>query len=509
MLLVLLAIAWIIGIVATSALNLGADLPGAAALIGLLVGLGGWRVRPLRLLGLALLCAGLGGLRYHTAQIPVTPRSVQHLLDAGDITLQGSVAADPRRMDDGQQVILQVTAAQVGATPQPVEGLVLLNLPPYPQYRYGQRLLVMGSLRQPRAAARPGQFDYRAYLARKGIFVLMKEPLVRALPGTDGLPALRALLDARDYCKAILLRQLPEPQAAIAIGILLGLQSSVPDEMQQAFSATGVSHILVVSGWNFTIVAAILGGLATRLRLGRGATFWVSLAVMWVYALFVGASAGVLRAAVMASLLLLANATERRSEPWTLLFAACWGLSLHDPHALWDLGFQLSVMATASLFAFGKPVEQWLQRFPPLRWPALGPVNEALTATLAAQILALPIILYAFGNLSIIAPLANVLIVPVVPYAMLLGTLALVSGLVWPPLGQWVALGVWLPLTWIAEGSRLLARAPWAAVQLPPFPLWLLLAYYAIVIGWSLWRQWAAEGADEPEGGEATSSASP
>jgi competence protein ComEC len=348
----------------------------------------------------------------------------------------------------------------------------------------------MGELQEPRAAERPGEFDYRAYLARKGIFVLMREPLAHMQPGETGNPALRALLAFRDRCKALLLRELPEPQASIAVGVLLGLQSSIPDDTYNTFSVTGTSHILVVSGWNFTIVATVVAGLTSRARLGRGMTFWLSMLVLWSYAFFVGPTGTVLRAAVMASLVVVARSTDRPTEPWTLLFAACWALTLYDPNTLWDLGFQLSALATASLFAFGKPVEASLKCCPPLRWLVLDWATEALTATLAAQILALPIILYQFGNLSLIAPLANILLVPVVPYTMLLGTVALVGGLIWLPFGQWLALVVYLPLGWLTEGARQLSQVPWAAIQLPPFPLWLLLGYYVVVVGGWLWARW-------------------
>jgi competence protein ComEC len=219
---------------------------------------------------------------------------------------------------------------------------------------------------------------------------------------------------------------------------------------------------------------------------------------MWVYALFTGASAAVLRAAAMASLAAVARAAERGSEPWRLLFGACWLITLADPHTLWDLGFQLSALATGSLFAYGKPVEAWLRRRRPFHWPAMAPVTEALTATLAAQVLTLPLILYQFGNLSLVAPLANVLIVPVVPYSMLLGTVALVGGLLWRPLGQWLALGAWLPLTWMAEGARMLAEPRWAAVQVPVFPLWGLLAFYAVVA--ALWLRRAGGAGSSPPG---------
>ncbi len=134
----------------------------------------------------------------------------------------------------------------------------------------------------------------------------------------------------------------------------------------------------------------------------------------------------------------------------------------------------------------------------PLRFGWLDWAREALTATLAAQILALPLILYNFGNLSIVAPLANVILPPMVPYAMLFGAICLVGGLIWLPLGQWLATHG-LPVPGLAHrGRALFANMPYAAVQLPPFPLWLLLGYYAIVVGGWLWNQKEGEG-QEPQ----------
>lgn len=486
--LIYLAVAWMLGIVAAHALSLPQPWLWALAAVALAATLAARAAPRPRLAALCLLCAALGALRYAGALPAVGPGTVGDLAGRGELALVGGVAAEPRRSDDGQRVVLRVEAAYIAGESRAVEGLALVVLPPFPAYRYGDRLAVTGELERPRGAERPGEFDYRAYLAHRGIFALMREPArVRPLPGADGAAPLAALLRFREHCRAVLLRSLPEPQAALAVGILLGIQSSIPDEVYRAFSTTGTSHILVVSGWNFTIVAGMIGALAARLRLGRRQTFVMALAVMWTYAVLTGASAAVLRAAAMASLAAVARASERGSEPWRLLLAACWLITLADPHTLWDLGFQLSALATASLFAFARPVEGWLGRRRPFRWPAMAPFTEALTATLAAQVLTLPLILYQFGNLSIIAPLANVLIVPVVPYAMALGAVALLGGLLWLPLGQWLALGAWLPLSWMAEGVRLLATPAWAAVQVPPFPLWALLASYA-AIGLLWWQ---------------------
>jgi competence protein ComEC len=502
--LIALAIAWMVGVVVADLVGIQASWTLPLTGIGIVLAFVGlllhWRWRPntqpmvginpraiVVHLPLCLAIALFAAARLCAVQIPETPQGIWKLADHGEITVSGWITTDPKRTEGGQQLIVQAESAQVGKHTQVAEGLVIVTIPSYPERRYGDRIVLTGKLLIPRGPDRPGSFDYRAYLRRKGILVMLRDPLLRVAPGVVGIAPLRALLAFRDHCKDILIRQLPEPQASIAIGVLLGLQSSIPDDVYATFSVTGTSHILVVSGWNFTIVATMLAGLTTRLRFGKGITLGISLAVLWTYALFVGATGTVLRAAVMSSLAVIARATNRQGEAWTLLMAACWGLSVYDPYVLWDLGFQLSALATASLFAYGKPVEGLLARIPILNHEWLAWANEALTATLAAQILALPIILYNFGNLSIIAPLANILLVPVVPYIMLLVTLALVCGLIWQPFGQIAALASWGPLTWLTEGARLLAQAPGASAQLPPFPLWMLLLYYAIVVGGWWW----------------------
>nr|WP_044200409.1 ComEC/Rec2 family competence protein [Oscillochloris trichoides] len=471
--LIRLAIAWMIGIVAGASFNLAPGWYWAAGVVGLVGVTQRW--------GVLLLVCALGALRYGASIAPVGPSDVALLAEQGEVRLVGQVNADPTRNEEGQKIILRVEAVQHAGQRRSSTGLVLMTVPPFPAYQYGERLLVTGKLRRPRSASLPGEFDYRAYLAHRGIHVLLPNPTgIERLTAAQSGP-LHWIYTAREHCRATLLRLVPEPQAGLAIGILLGIQAGIPDAVADAFSITGTSHILVVSGWNFTLVATLLAGLSQRMRIGRWPAFWLTLAIMWVYAIFTGGSAAVLRAATMASLMILARASERQSEPWHLLLAACWLISAADPHSLWDMGFQLSALATASLFAFGRPVETWLKARPPFAWAWMAPFTEALTATLAAQVLTLPLILYAFGNLSIIAPLANILIVPVIPYAMLFGTLALLGGVIWLPLGQLLGGLLWLPLTWIATGVHLLAQPRWAAVAIPAFPLWILLGYYGLV----------------------------
>ena len=492
MTLIILAIAWMVGVFLADALHLplwhliaGSVGCGVAAIV--------LRQRPLiRMVFLVLCVATAGGARLAAAEIPILPHSIRLLNDGAEVQIRGRIIEDPRRLADGQRVVFAAESVRSGGRWKPAEGLVLVTLPRYPERFYGDMLELTGVLTTPRAATRPGDFDYRVYLARRGIFSLMKPERSRLIAANQGNPVMATLLRFRDRARQTLLRELPEPQAALAVGILLGLQSSIPDDVLDHFSATGTSHILVISGWNITIISAALYSLADGMKLARRKAFWTILITIWVYTLFVGATPTVIRAAVMGSVVVLGQRLERPAHAWTTLFAACWAMTLWNPQTLWDMGFQLSALATASLFAYGKGTEALLMQTPlRVRW--LDWAREALTATLAAQILALPLILYAFGNLSLIAPIANVVMLPMVPSAMLFGALALVGGMIWLPLGQLLALPAYLFLAWLTEGARLFGQLPWAAVQLPPFPLWLLLAYYTIVIGAWLWNATAED----------------
>jgi competence protein ComEC len=456
----------------------------------------------MRRVGLCILVAALGGLRYQSALPDTTPQSIW--LHTGTATVQGVVIEEPRRGENGQRVVLAAEAIHAAAAVQPATGRLLVLLPTYPTYTYGQRLLVTGQLAPPPAAARPNAFDYRAYLERQGIFVLVRDPLeVQVVADDAGNPLLGALLAFRRTCHALILRHIPEPQASVAGGMLLGLKADIPAPVYQSFAITGTAHLLVISGWHLSLIAVLAAGAAARLRLQPGAVFGLTLAVVWLYALFVGAGPSVLRAAVMASLVALAAATARQPEAWRGLAVACVVLTLADPQLLWDVGFQLSVLATASLLAFGQPVTAYLERWPPLRQPALRPATAALAATLAVQVLILPLIMYYFGNLSLVAPLANMLLVPAMPFAMLGGLLALAINLLTallagvPLLGDAAALltagvwlVVWLPFVWLTETADLLAAQSWANVRVPGLPLWALLTYYgAVGAAWLVWQR--------------------
>lgn len=485
MLLFALCVAFMIGVVLGDRLSVPAAATGLAVAGMLALATIWWSRRELRLTLLLSATLLLGMTRLALTQPDLNHNHVWNALGQ-QVQLEGVIAQPPERFEERQRAVLAVEHIRHADQTRPAEGLVLLRLPATPELAYGQRVRVEGRLELPHTDR---DFDYRAYLARRRIYVQIAQPKVSVLTGAGGWPWQRALLQLNQRAQQVIQRSLPEPHASLLIGILLGVQSTLPAETREAFTATGLSHILVISGWNITIIIVGVSSLLATLGLGRKQAAAASLPLIALYVGFVGFSPSVARAALMGSLVVLATLVDRESEAWTSLGVACAAMTIWEPLILWDIGFQLSALATAGLFACARPLEQRLARLPLLGRPGARWALEPLTATLAASTLTLPIIMYHFGRLSLIAPLANVLILPVVPYAMLCGALATLAGLLWLPLGEALALLVWPLLDWMIRLARLLAGVPGASAMLPPFGAGWVWSYYALVLAGWWWRQ--------------------
>jgi competence protein ComEC len=374
----------------------------------------------------------------------------------GDGPWPGIVAGvgSPR---DGQQSTTLDLALATGSL------RVAATLPRYPEVAPGDRVSVGGRL-EPLPDDDGG---YGTYLRRIGAGATIRARSLERLAG-DGAPA-GAIETARRASGEALTRALPEPEAGLAAGILIGLRDRVDRDLAAAFTTAGVSHVVAISGWNIAIVAALVGALL-RSRLGRRPRSLVTLVAIVAYTIAAGGSASVVRAAVMAAVVLLARESGRAGAAATALGWAVGLLLLADPATVGDAGFQLSVLATAGLIAWATPITTRLRSVRGGVVP--GWLAESLGVSFAAEAATLPVVLAGFGRFAVLAPAVNLVVVPLVPPAMAAGALALIGG--WlglagapPALAVLLGLPGWLVLAVLVALVRAAAALPFASITLP------------------------------------------
>ena len=482
--LVYLSAAWLTGIALAKLLQPPGTLVALATILPLatfFLWRDDRRVRLLAGCGLFLL---LGAGRYLLAVPHFDQDDLATYNDQGWITLQGVVIGEPDVRGTRADLRLRVENLLSDNASHAVGGLALVRVPRYFDYRYGDRLEVSGLLETPPEFE---DFSYRDYLARQGVYSLMRRAQVTLLARDEGSPFWRAIYAFKARAQRTIAEILHEPQASLLTGILLGVETGIPRDLMADFSTTGTTHIIVISGFNFVIIAGLLSALGTRL-FGRARSFYFALAGIVLYTLFVGPSGAVVRAAVMGGLYAWGVHLGRQTDAFNSTLAAALLMTIWNPNLLWDLGFQLSFFATLGLVWFTDPLqhrfEGLLARLLPQAWerPASAFLNESLVVTTAAQITTLPIILYNFGQLSLVTLVTNLLILPVQPAVMLCGGVATIGGLIWSPLGHALGWVAWLFLTYTIKMVKLTAIVPYASVSLGRVSAGSVWACYGLLL---------------------------
>jgi competence protein ComEC len=449
----------------------------------------------MRLSGACALAMLLGALRYQAAVPDLNdPGAAAHYNDRGWVTVEGIVQAYPDVRDTWTNLRLESETIEADGTVHRVRGTVLVRAPRFPEYQYGDRLRVSGLLQTPPEFE---DFSYREYLGRQGIYSLIYRPQIVQIESGQGSPFWATLFAVKDRTRDAIARLVPDPEASLLQGILLGIRSGIPTDLYDDYNTTGTSHIIVISGSNITFVATLFT-LAFGRILGKRRAYWLTIAGIILYVLLVGADAAVVRAGLMGALFVTALYLGRRSTAYVSLFASALFLTLINPFALWDVGFQLSFAATLGLILFAPSMEGLLERgltriaSPDQARQALRFLNDALILTLAAQILTIPLVVYHFGRLSLVAPLANLLILPVQPPIMALGgTAALVGQMSFlEPVARAIAWAPWLCLAYTNGIIRWMAGWPSASVEIGRASAGsLALAYAALVVALWIWSQ--------------------
>lgn len=426
---------------------------------------------------LVLAAAALGLVRTELALDARIP--YPHLRDGEQVTLEGVIRAEPDRRDG--YVLVLVSVKQVQGEPAALG--VRARLPLYPEVLYGDRVVLTGVVEEPSTfETDTGRtFNYPMYLLKDGIQYTMSDPEVSVRAHNQASPIRYQLFAVKYAWLRAVEGVLVEPLSSLLGGLVVGAKQSLGEVWLTRFRETGIVHIVVLSGFNLTVVADAITRMTAFLP--RLAALGAGLTGIVAFALLTGGGATVVRASIMAALALIARHIMRPTSIVRALSIAACIMVLHNPLVLaFDPGFQLSFIATLGL-VLGSPM-----LLPYLWWvPAAGQMREIVTATIATQLAVLPLLLYQIGQLSIVALPVNLLVLPLVPATMLVGFLAGLVALAVPFVAAPFALVAGLMLRYMFWVVELFSRVPFAAVDVPPISAWMLACVYA-AMAWYVYR---------------------
>lgn len=263
----------------------------------------------------------------------------------------------------------------------------------------------------------------------------------------------------------ILARLLPEPHAGLLAGLLFGTKATLSKELYNQLVTTGTIHIIALSGMNITILMELVAGSISSFVSKKVASCITIGVIVW-FVWFVGPSATIIRAAIMGSLALIAILFGRQKWALLSLLVAVSSMLLFHPPWITDLSFQLSVLATLGIILFGS-TSVFVKKGNQLQIifsSVLFFVKQSLQLTLAAQLFTVPLILFHFHRLSLIAPITNVAIGWVIPLVTTLGWVASIAGFFWLPLGVLPAWTSWILLEYLVRTVQILSRVPFASL---------------------------------------------
>ncbi len=409
--------------------------------------------------------------RYQVTLPEYTDPSLIHFYQDQKVSWQGTVVEVQNRIN--QQKLVVNAEKVLSEDPMEVRGRVLVSVPLWPKFDYGDTIEIECTLKKPEQR---DDFNYAQYLAKSDIYVICGFADIHTISSDNGNVIFATIYHARSYLQQRLYQTLSEPQVSIIDGMILGNAYGIPAETNALFSALGLTHIIAISGSHIVIMISLCMWLAINCRLKRQQAFLIAVAFVVVYIILVGAPPSAVRAGIMGVIVLLAQQISRRHQPLhTLLLTAALMLAVNPKLLLWDIGFQLSFAAVFGLLVIAPIIEKWWRSM-----PNFFDIRTMMSMTVAAQFATLPILIFQFKQVSPWSIVANFLILPIVPF-MTIYALAhvLVAGVsVW--VGSIMGWGSWLLVSYWLFIASVLSRLPLVTIFFQG--VWVLVGCLASLV---------------------------
>jgi len=382
------------------------------------------------LVGLVGLSFFIGFWRF--SQYQLKPRPLFYLVKNQPINkmsfqLKGLIINDPKETEKSKTLLVKLKEGKSEKYLVKTSEKIAVMTDTLNDFHYGQEILIQGDLTLP---IKDVNFDWQSYWQKEDVYLMMFYPQIQAIGENKGSPIISFLFSLKNHFNDYLTKSIKEPSVYFISGLIFGGTAGFNEKTKDDFRRVGLSHIVAVSGYNLTIVSDFLRNISLSLGLAAPLSFWFSFLGILAFVILTGASAAVVRAGIMATLVLIARRTGRLYHSLNAILLAALLMLFQNPNLLaFDLGFQLSFLATLGLIYLSPFYSRLLktEKKSFLSWRA------NFSSTLSALTMVMPYLLYKQASVSFIAPLANFLVVPLIPFLMFLGFLsALFNFLFWP-----------------------------------------------------------------------------
>ena len=434
-----------------------------------------WRYEKLMFLGFCILFLVLGIWRHQVALLEIENSKIKNFIGQ-NIILSGIVDKEPKIKEKITQLEVEIEDS----------GKILVTTRKYPEYKYGDRIEISGKLENPDIiegfSAQGGSasgWNYKDYLLKDGILAVMDFPKIDLVEKNQGNLVMSALFSFKEKLKESLNKVLPIPHSGVLEALLFGEENNISNEWKEKFNLTGTRHIAAVSGMNITIISAILLSFLLALGLWRNQAFYFSIAILIMYILMIGAPASGVRAGIMAILFLTSQHFGRLSSASRLmLFAATIMLAINPLLLRLDVGFQLSFLAVMGLIFLQPFFSELLKKI-----PDNFQLRTSLATTLSAQIFVLPLLIYNFGQVSLISPLINILILPLIPFITIFGFIFSFIGIFLQSLARILFWFVYLMIAYILKVVDFFSKFSFASLNFKNVSwIWLIILYFILIV---------------------------
>ena len=372
------------------------------------------------------------------------------------VLLEGVVTAEPKINDKGMQ--MQVEVLKVGSSTLFKKETILVGYEGYDSFAYGDRVKVSGALElpQPFETDAGRTFNYPMYLVKDGIFFVIQKAKIKHIGVGCGNFLISHLYDVKRIFVSKIGSVLSSGDTALISGILLGSQDSISKNIKEDFRKSGLMHIMVLSGYNITVVGDAVSRFA-NIWLSKFVSLGFGGFAIILFALLSGGGASTVRSTIMTLIAIIGRILGREYDAFrTLVLVATMMVAWNPYTLLYDPSFHLSFLATAGMILLSKQLQIKMV------WIRFATLREIIATTLAVQIFVTPYFLWSMGSVSIISLVSNILVLPVVPATMFFGFMTGVFGFISTYLAFIPGFISHLLLLYITETAHFFANLPFA-----------------------------------------------